>query len=77
MSIRDAQPGDVYADHDGKLWRVVGTCHEPTVIVREVERPACATGPFEQRSGGVSGAMWNDWKRIFRPVPLTAGQRQE
>lgn len=37
MSVHDAEPGDVYADKQGKLWRVMGVCHEPTVTVEEVE----------------------------------------
>lgn len=67
MSVHDAEPGDIYADSRGKLWRVAGTCHEPTVIMREIERPDHVCGaPFQQLSGGVSGVMWKDWKRIFR-----------
>jgi len=37
MSVHDAEPGDIYADGQGKLWRVVGICREPTVTVEEVE----------------------------------------
>lgn len=37
MSVHDAEPGDIYADETGKLWRIVGVCHEPTVIAEEVE----------------------------------------
>lgn len=37
MSVHDAQPMDVYADKQGKLWRCVGYCSEPTAIFEEVE----------------------------------------
>lgn len=37
MSVHDAEPGDIYADEQGKLWRIVGVCHQPTVIAEEVE----------------------------------------
>ena len=36
-SVSDAEPLDVYVDKQGKLWRVVGVCKEPTVIMEEVE----------------------------------------
>lgn len=36
-TIHDARPGDIYADAEGKLWRVITTCREPTVTVEEVE----------------------------------------
>lgn len=65
MSVHDAQPGDVYVDDAGKLWRVVGVCGEPTVIVEEVETKAPGDGT--RRSGGVSGFMWHGFKRIHRP----------
>jgi len=65
MSVHDAQPNDVYVDDSGKLWRVVGVCGEPTVIVQEVE-PDAPESPVK-RSGGVSGLMWNGFKRIHRP----------
>lgn len=67
MSVHDAKPGDLYVDGSGKLWRVVGVCGEPTVIVREVES-AAPESPV-QKSGGVSGFMWHGFKRIHRPDP--------
>lgn len=65
MSVHDAQPGDVYVDEAGKLWRVIAICGEPTVNVQEVE----TTTPENpvRRSGGVSGLMWSGFKRIHRP----------
>lgn len=64
MSVHEAQPGDVYVDDKGKLWRVIGVCGEPTVIVREIET-VTPESPVT-RSGGVSGYMWHGWKRIHR-----------
>jgi hypothetical protein len=68
MSVHEAEPGDLYVDHDGKLWRVVSVCGEPTVTVEEVENPSPRHPPV-RRSGGVSGGMWMGWKRIHRPEP--------
>lgn len=65
MSVHDAEPNDIYVDAAGKLWRVVGVCGEPTVIVREIE-PETPESPVT-RSGGVSGYMWHGWKRVHRP----------
>lgn len=35
--IADAQPGDIYADPSGKLWRILDVVTEPTVVAEEVE----------------------------------------
>lgn len=64
MSVHDAQPGDIYADAQGKLWRVISVCAEPTVTVEEVEKLGQEN---VRRGGGVSGYMWYGFKRIFRP----------
>lgn len=69
MSVHDAKPGDIYADEQGKLWRVVGIFSEPTVQVQEIE-PATPESPVK-RLGGVSGLMWNGFIRIFRPIEPT------
>jgi hypothetical protein len=73
MSVHDAQPNDLYVDAGGKLWRVVGVCSEPTVIVQEVE----ATTPESpvKQSGGVSGLMWSGFKRIHRPPAPKAPEK--
>jgi hypothetical protein len=63
--MRDAELDDVYVDGAGKLWRVVGICGEPTVIAQEVESTT-PESPVTMR-GGVSGFMWDRWKRIHRP----------
>ena len=67
MSVHDAKPEDLYVDEKGKLWRVIGVSGEPTVHVQEVE--TLTPGDPIVRSCGVSGLMWNGFKRIHRPDP--------
>lgn len=66
MTVHDAQPGDIYTDANNKLWRVIGYCEEPSVIVQEIE-PSLPLDGKAQKRGGVSGLMWAGFKRIFRP----------
>ena len=88
MSVHDAQLSDIYVDKQGKLWRCIMTCHEPTVTFEEVEGHTVgrnsnmlagaaaqaniygseAAPPIikAQQRGGVSGFMWDGWKRIWR-----------
>lgn len=63
--VRDAEPGDIYIDATGKLWRVVGVCHEPTVIMKEIETDD-RLNVHVRKTGGINGAMWNGWRRIWR-----------
>ncbi len=35
--VHDSNPGDIYADKDGRLWRVISYCAEPTVYMEAVE----------------------------------------
>ena len=65
MSVHDAEPNDVYIDAQGKLWRVIAVCGEPTVHVQEIETQQ-PEHPVRQ-VGGVSGFMWHGFKRIHRP----------
>lgn len=37
MSVHDAEPGDIYTDESGKLWRIIAVCRDPTVDAEEVE----------------------------------------
>jgi hypothetical protein len=74
MSVHDAAPGDIYVDEHGKLWRVVGIVGEPSVIVDEIETRS-PDSPV-QRTGGVSGLMWNGFKRIHRPAPSPPGEQR-
>jgi hypothetical protein len=32
MRAHDAATGDIYVDENGKLWRCIATCKEPTVL---------------------------------------------
>lgn len=61
MSVHDAEPGDIYADEQGKLWRIVGVCHEPTVIAEEVEGtlhdPHAPAAPNAAQAIGVGWAQ--------------------
>lgn len=43
--INDARVGDIYVDEGGTLWRVTGTCREPTVWVEAVEPSGWLPGP--------------------------------
>lgn len=89
--MHDAELSDIYIDAEGKLWRCIATCNEPTVSFEAVEgyvqQPAnninagagqAVGGLYIQpqasiikprKTGGISGAMWNGWKRIHRPEP--------
>lgn len=88
MSVHDAELSDIYVDAQGKLWRCVMICHEPTVTFEAVEgytqpppgmnQAAAAQAMYiasappiikARQGGGVSGVMWNGWKRIFRSEP--------
>lgn len=91
MTIHDAEPGDIYVDARGKLWRIISTCREPTVTAEEVEgqvepfklEPAndqaqAAYYAYQvpqiikaRQGGGISGLMWQGWKRIWRKEPST------
>ncbi|WP_424137426.1 hypothetical protein [Roseomonas chloroacetimidivorans] len=70
MSVHDAKPGDVYADANGKLWRVIGVWHDPTVEVEEVE-PERMLSPKQRRFGGVGGLMWQGFQRIWSKKEAT------
>jgi hypothetical protein len=73
VSVHDAEPGDIYVDAEGKLWRVLWTCREPTVCLQAVENSALFSGspPDSTRQGGISGQMWHGFKRIWRKAEET------
>lgn len=62
MSVHDAEPGDVYRDKRGELWRVRWVCREPTVCVERLS-PDPFLEPTAQ-SGGVSGLLWNGFVKL-------------
>lgn len=65
MSVHDAEPGDIYVDSRGRLWRIVGTWHEPVVIAEEIERHNATP---QRQTAGVSGLLWHGFERIYRPA---------
>lgn len=65
MSVRGANPGEIYEDDEGHRWLVTSVCNEPTVGMQRIE-PRWHDGgpaPFSQR-GGVSGLMWKGFRKI-------------
>ena len=66
--LADAKPGDIYADANGKLWRVAWCCDQPMVHMDAVEQSQQyhGTGIVEHQQGGISGCMWDGFKRIWR-----------
>jgi hypothetical protein len=82
--MNDTNVGDLFMDKQGKLWRAVAYCPEPTLTVEELEpdpqpNPALIQQAFQQMqqpatlplpprkkmTGGVSGLMWQGFKRIY------------
>ncbi len=57
MSVHDAEPGDVYVDGLGKLWRCVMICTEPTVTMEEVEGHTVA--PFDPAMVGIAAQQYH------------------
>lgn len=55
-----AELGDVYADGDGKLWRVT-TVDQPVVHMEQVDTPA------SRLEGGISADTWSCFRRVYRP----------
>lgn len=68
MSVHDAEPGDIYIDAHGDVWKVVGICKEPTVTMDYLGESGAkeARDRLSRLSGGVGGLMWNGFKRIYR-----------
>jgi hypothetical protein len=63
--ILDLQsPGEIYEDEKGNRWLVVSMCQEPTVTMQAIEpfREDCP--PPKRLSGGVSGYMWQGFRKI-------------
>jgi hypothetical protein len=55
--VDDAETDDIYADVDGKLWRIISVVRQPTVIAEEVEGtlydPYAPYAPLAYRPGHV------------------------
>lgn len=56
-AVYDAEPGDIYAEPSGKLWRIVGVCREPTVIAEEVEGHIPSAPGWGSAVGMVAGPI--------------------
>ncbi len=77
--IHKAKPGDLFMDKYNKLWRVISVCAEPSICMEEVEPDPQSRGPGvmpsmglfgnyrTRKDGGISGLMWEGFKRIFSP----------
>lgn len=57
MSVHDAEPGDIYVDLTGKLWRVIAVCHQPTVTAEEVEGHLPSANNFAGAQVGIGQAI--------------------
>lgn len=68
--IHDAQPGDIFADENDKLWRVISRCDEPMVHVEAVEPDTLGEdrGKKQHQRGGISGLIWKGFKFLHRPA---------
>lgn len=73
--VLDAQPGDIYVDENGKLWRVQWVCSQPTIGFEAVEGTPYVSQDDERtallnktkKEGGFSGLMFDGFKVIHRP----------
>jgi len=81
MTVHDAEPGDVYVDDSGKLWRCI---RPPKVSFEEVEATDatmdCSGAWVMQkqcREGALGDLMWNGWKRIWRKEKVEPRQKTQ
>jgi hypothetical protein len=59
-AVADAQPGDIYADAQKRLFRVEFVVQEPVVGMRMVEEPSV------KLYAGLSDAQWTGFTRVLR-----------
>lgn len=64
LSVHDAQPGDIYVDELGKLWRCMAVWSEPTVQFEMVEGYV-QPPPGLMQAGGAQAACLNN----YPPLP--------
>jgi hypothetical protein len=77
MSVHDAEPGDIYLDARGCVWKVVGIWHEPVVDMVQIDDPRTSlleNGMRPHQLGGVSGLMWQGFTRIHRQQDIDMGR---
>lgn len=64
--INPQHPGEIYEDKDGGRWLVVSMCQEPTVTMQRIEPCWADNQPAPiQQGGGVSGLMWDGFKKVL------------
>lgn len=84
IGVAQAIPGDVYADADGKLWRVQWVCQQPTACLVEIEVPpryetnlydtasmVRHQPPPEKKIGVVNAPIFDGFHRILPAPPST------
>jgi hypothetical protein len=58
--VNDAQPGDLYADAQKRVWRVEFVVQEPVVGMRMLEQPSV------KLYAGLSDSQWTGFTRVLR-----------
>lgn len=64
--VLTAQPGQVFADPDGKLWRVAAILQQPSVAMTEIEPQE--GHPPATRLGYLTAPLFKDMRRAW-PLP--------
>lgn len=75
MSIDDAEPGDIYADSNGKLWRILSVYREPTVEAEEVE--GILNDPNTPRVNVLAAAAQGMVVQSFSPLRASIDKRKQ
>jgi hypothetical protein len=57
-----AKIGDIYQSPNGDVWQVVARYNEPVI---ELCRLTGEDAGDETRLGGISGGMWDKWRRLI------------
>lgn len=65
LSIEKCEPGTLYKDAEGTLWRVVGYWTDPVVVMDMVcDADGVPHTQPERRTAGVNGDLWNGFRRL-------------
>lgn len=66
MSVHGAAPGEIYEDAQGNRWIVMWTIREPSLCAQRLQpRYRPDDDMPQQQSGGVSGLMWQGFKKVL------------
>ena len=65
MSFRPQVPGEIYEDKNGNRWLVISICNEPTVRMQRIEPAWNATDIATVQHGGMTGMMWDGFKKVL------------